>query len=39
LILGRKVVVTSLARDKAREMGVAIIRENQQENQNGSVMR
>jgi len=39
LILGRKVVVTSLARDKAREMGVAIIRENQQENQKGSVMR
>ena len=39
LILGRKVVVTSLARDKARDLGVAIIRENQQENQKGSVMR
>jgi hypothetical protein len=39
LILGRKVVVTSLARDKARDLGVSIIRENQQENQKGSVMR
>lgn len=39
LILGRKVVVTSLARDKARDLGVTIIREDQQENQKGSVMR
>lgn len=39
LILGRKVVVTSLARDKARDLGITIIREDQQENQKGSVMR
>jgi len=39
LILGRKVVVTSLARDKARDLGVTIIREDQQENQKGSVKR
>jgi len=39
LILGRKVVVTSLARDKARDLGVTIVRESQQDNQKGSVMR
>jgi hypothetical protein len=39
LIVARKVVVTSLARDKARDLGVTIIRESQQENQKGSVMR
>lgn len=39
LIVGRKVVVTSLARDKARDLGVTIIRESQQDNQKGSVMR
>ncbi len=39
VIVGRKVVVTSLARDKARDLGVTIIRESQQENQKGSVMR
>ncbi len=39
VIVARKVVVTSLARDKARDLGVTIIRESQQENQKGSVMR
>jgi hypothetical protein len=39
LIVARKVVVTSLARDKARDLGVTIIRESQQDNQKGSVMR
>jgi hypothetical protein len=39
LIVARKVVVTSLARDKARDLGVTIIREGQQDNQKGSVMR
>jgi len=39
LIVGRKVVVTSLARDKARDLGVTIVRESQQDNQKGSVMR
>ena len=39
LIVGRKVVVTSLARDKARDLGVTIIKESQQDNQKGSVMR
>jgi hypothetical protein len=39
VIVGRKVVVTSLARDKARDLGVTIIRESQQDNQKGSVMR
>ena len=39
LILGSKVVVTSLARDKARDLGVTIVRESQQDNQKGSVMR
>ena len=39
LIVARKVVVTSLARDKARDLGVKIIREGQQDNQKGSVMR
>jgi topoisomerase IA-like protein len=32
LIVGRKVVVTSLARDKARDLGVTIVRESQQDN-------
>lgn len=39
LIVARKVVVTSLARDKARDLGVTIIREGQQDKQKGSVMR
>jgi len=39
VIVGRKVVVTSLARDKARDLGVTIVRESQQDNQKGSVMR
>jgi hypothetical protein len=39
VIVGRKVIVTSLARDKARELGVTIIRESQQVNQRGLVVR
>jgi hypothetical protein len=39
LIVGRKVVVTSLARDKARDLGVTIVRESQQDKHKGSEMR
>jgi hypothetical protein len=39
VIVAWKVVVTSLAREKARDLGVTIIRESKQENQRGSVMR
>lgn len=39
VIVARKVVVTSLARDKARDLGVTITRESEQDNQKGSVRR
>jgi len=39
VIVAWRVVVTSLAREKARDLGVTIIRESKQENQRGSVIR
>jgi hypothetical protein len=39
LIVGWKVVVSSLAREKARDLGITIIRESKQENQKGWVTR
>lgn len=39
VIVGWKVVVSSLARDKARDLGITIIRESQQENLKGWVVR
>ena len=39
LILGRRAVVTALAKDKAKDMHVTIIKEGQNNNQKGSVNR
>jgi len=39
LIVGRRAVVTALAKDKAKDMHVTIIKEGQHNNQKGSVSR